>query len=221
MASACETTCRGRSSVSIKSDEPVVERLRLKNQISLWSKGANRRAASAVTVVLRIFLCAAWCDVFSLVYIFYLGFHSSHSIAFPHCPSTARCDSDNLSAPLCLFPARTGDLSLISAAATPASPPEFNSSSSDTDGRTRTNSQTRRTSRLSAINHDGVVGDNGGYVTGGGSDGADGRSAGLGGRFGGDVGRLWMLEDGGYLCVDLLLERTLEELAEGLAVAAR
>lgn len=54
----------------------------------------------------------------------------------------------------------------------------------------------------------------------GGVHGAHGGSAGLSGKFGGDEGRLWMSEDGGYLCVDLLLERTLEELAEGLAFAA-
>lgn len=42
-----------------------------------------------------------------------------------------------------------------------------------------------------------------------------------GGAQSGDEGRLWMTEDGGYMCVDLLLERTLEELAEGLAFAAR
>lgn len=135
-------------------------------------------------------------------------------------PSAANYASDNLSAPLCLFPARAGDLSLISAAATVASSPEPNRSS-----RTRTSDLQKRLSRLSvstqSSNHGSVVEDNGGVVAGGGGNGADGSSAGLGGRLGGDVGRLWMSEDGGYLCVDLLLERTLEELAEGLLFAAR
>lgn len=129
-------------------------------------------------------------------------------LASPHFLSAAHLNSDNLSAPLCLFPARAGDLSLISAAAaTLASPPEPNSGRSDTNGRTKASSLKRRLSRLS--------------VSSGGSSGADGSGAGLSGRLGGDVGRLWMSEDGGYLCVDLLLERTLEELAEGLAFAAR
>lgn len=146
--------------------------------------------------------------------------------ASPHLLWAPHYDSDNLSAPLCLFPARAEDLSLISAAAAaPASPPEPNSNRSDTHGRTRTGSLKRRLSRLSVSSEgskrDSDVGDNGGFVAGGGSGGANGNSAELRGRFGGDVGRLWMSEDGGYLCVDLLLERTIEELAEGLAFAAR
>eukprot|EP00903_Cladosiphon_okamuranus_P006429 g6291.t1 len=136
----------------------------------------------------------------------------------------ARAASDNLSAPLCLFPARAGDLSLISAAATIASPPEPVSSSSDTNGRNRTDSLEKRLSRILVstehFNSDRVVGENGDFARGGGGNGACGGGAGLTDRFGGDEGRLWMLEDGGYLCVDILLERTLEELAEGLAYAA-
>lgn len=55
--------------------------------------------------------------------------------------------------------------------------------------------------------------------------GDDGRHRGemkkshLGG--GGDAGWMWMAEDVGHLCVDLLLARTLSELAEGLAFASR
>eukprot|EP00752_Nemacystus_decipiens_P014341 g12759.t1 len=135
----------------------------------------------------------------------------------------ARTASDNLSAPLCLFPAREGDLSLISAAATTlASPPESNGRT-DINGGARTSSLKRRLSRLSisseSSSRGSTVGDSAAFVAGGGGSGADGSSTVLSGRFGGDVGRLWMSEDGGYLCVDLLLERTLEELAEGLAFA--
>lgn len=143
---------------------------------------------------------------------------------FPHFPPPALFDSDNLSAPLCLFPARSGDLSLISAAAAIAPPPEP-SSGSDASSRTSTNGLKKSHSRLSvsteSFDRGGVVCDNGAGAGHGGSNDVDGRSTGLSGMFGGDVGRLWMSEDGGYLCIDLLLERTLEELAEGLAFAAR
>lgn len=92
----------------------------------------------------------------------------------------------------------------------------------------RSDTQKRRPS-LSVENNThggGGPGDGGGGVVGGGggcgagvagnvegSDGAESK--------GGDIGRLWMAENGGYLCVDLLLERTLIELAEGLHFAIR
>ena len=66
----------------------------------------------------------------------------------------------------------------------------------------------------------GVVGGGGGRGCGDGVAGNVQSSEGAESK-GGDIGRLWMAEDGGYLCVDLLLERTLDELAEGLHFAKR
>ncbi|CAM9301379.1 unnamed protein product [Ectocarpus fasciculatus] len=129
----------------------------------------------------------------------------------------ARAASDNLSAPLCLFPAREGDLSMISAAVMPVQPRSGSRRPSGDahDGR-RGSRETRRSwSSISMRTSDGDSGDSSGGGDGGGSG-----STVWGGGGGGDVGRLWLAEDAGYLCVDLLLERTLEELAEGLAFAA-
>ncbi|CAM9246796.1 unnamed protein product [Ectocarpus sp. 8 AP-2014] len=130
----------------------------------------------------------------------------------------ARAASDNLSAPLCLFPAREGDLSMISAAVMMPEQPRSSTrrpSGDAHDGR-RGSRETRRSwSSISMGTSDGDSGDS----SGGGDGGGTGSTV-WGGGGGGDVGRLWLAEDAGYLCVDLLLERTLEELAEGLAFAA-
>lgn len=129
----------------------------------------------------------------------------------------ARRKSDNLSAPLCLFPEHEGE-----------SPTPSGLENSKRSSGCRTSSHTNRRSRPSVSAEtldqggDGYTGrvsvDGGG--TDGVSNGVDGSRAGWGGEAGGGVGRLWMTEDGGYLCVDLLLGRTLSELAEGLAFAA-
>ncbi|CAM9591773.1 unnamed protein product [Ectocarpus sp. 4 AP-2014] len=129
----------------------------------------------------------------------------------------ARAASDNLSAPLCLFPAREGDLSMISAAVMmPEEPGSTRCPSGDAHDGRRGSRETRRSwSSISMGASDGDSGDSSGGGDGGGSG-----STVWGGGGGGDVGRLWLAEDAGYLCVDLLLERTLEELGEGLAFAA-
>ncbi|CAN0256565.1 unnamed protein product, partial [Ectocarpus sp. 12 AP-2014] len=129
----------------------------------------------------------------------------------------ARAASDNLSAPLCLFPAREGDLSMISAAVMMPEQPRSNRrpSSDAHDGR-RGSRETRRS--WSSISM-GTSDEDNGDSSGGGDGGGRGSTV-WGGGGGGDVGRLWLAEDAGYLCVDLMLERTLEELAEGLAFAA-
>ncbi len=164
-----------------------------------------------------------------------------YTILIPICPRPSPVPttqpyekSDNISAPLCLFPARRSDLSLVTAATIPP-PPETtsrinNGYGSKDHGRTNSHEQKRHSRwSFSARASDHVIKDDGDVHGGGGgggggcglADDADGTGDELGAGVGGDVGRLWPAEDGGYLCVDILLERTLEELGEGLAFAAR
>lgn len=120
-------------------------------------------------------------------------------------------------------------MSLVAAASLP--PPSETTSHIDNGygskdhGRTNSHEQ-KRYSRwsFSARASDREREDDGDVHGGGGgglADDAGGTGAELAARAGGDVGRLWPAEDGGYLCGDILLERTLEELGEGLAFAAR
>lgn len=107
---------------------------------------------------------------------------------------------------------------MISAAVMPVQPRSSSrrSSGDARDGRRGSRETRRSRSSISMGTSDGDSGDS----SGGGDGGGSGSTVWVGGG-GGDVGRLWLAEDAGYLCVDLLLERTLEELAEGLAFAAR
>lgn len=145
----------------------------------------------------------------------------------PSVPSSLRLlqctvlSSDNLSTSLSLFPAETENTSLLSVAL--PGPPTL-------DGSCRRNDVQKRQLSSSVENHTHGGFSGGGGGVGAGSGGIGRGGGGIGGNVGrgdgteskgGDVGRLWMAEDGGYLCVDLLLERTLDELAEGLHFAIR
>lgn len=103
--------------------------------------------------------------------------------------------SDALSAPLSFLPAEAGDLSLLSLAL-----PQLNSGSGG--------SHVTSMAQCQPSSSVGICKDGGGR--GNGNSGEKG-----------DTGWLYIAEDRGYLCVDLLLGRTLRELAEGLAFAAR
>ncbi|CAM9145443.1 unnamed protein product, partial [Scytosiphon promiscuus] len=141
----------------------------------------------------------------------------------------ARAASDNLTAPLCLFPARPGDLSLISGVDIPSQTESSRASYGTRRVETgaRRNSHDERCPRSSIekgkLNRDGDergAGDGDGYHESGGRTNGNpsgGEWSTEGGAAVGDEGRLWMTEDGGYLCVDLLLERTLAELMKALS----
>ncbi|CAM9412252.1 unnamed protein product, partial [Hapterophycus canaliculatus] len=133
----------------------------------------------------------------------------------------ARAASDNLSAPLCLFPARPEDLPLISWAAIPSQPERSRASHGERSVKTstrRSSHNEKHSPSSAAVRGSSRRGDEGSVDNG--NAGSEGWGM-EGGAESGDEGRLWMTEDGGYLCVELLLERTLQELVEGLAFAAR
>lgn len=128
--------------------------------------------------------------------------------------------SDNLSTSLSLFPAETEDTSLLSVAL--PGPPTLGGSCCRNDVQKRQLSSSVETHTHGGGSGSGGVGaDSGGSGRGGGGIGGNVERGDGTESKGGDVGRLWMVEDGGCLCVDLLLERTLDELAEGLHFAMR